>query len=377
MNTSLRLLAVVAAGSLLAGACGEAPDTEPGGTESETTQPTGSETSEPVAADFTGCLVTDDGGIDDKSFNATAWKGLTDLEDEGLIQAEVLESESEADYEPHINAFLDQDCDIIVTVGFKLGAATQAAAEANPEQLFAIVDYDFAEFDNAGNFVGDVTLPNVKELTFQTDEAAFLAGYLSAGVSQTGVVGTYGGLNIPTVTIFMDGYLAGVKHHNAEKGTDVEVLGWDGDDGLMAGTFEDTQEGRNLTDQLLAGNADIIMPVAGPVGDGTGAAIQDASGGQMMIWVDTDGYVSTTYGPIILTSVVKAMDVAVRDATEAAMDGSFEGGLYVGTLENDGVGLAPFHDFDETVTDEMKSELDALRAGIIAGEISVKPEDYA
>ena len=121
--------------------------------------------------------------------------------DEIGFEPSVLESQSDADFEPNIQAHIDADCDLIVTVGFLLGDATAAAAEANPDQQFAIVDFDFFDVD-AGE---DVTFDNVRELTFATDEAAFLAGYVAAAVSETGVIGTYGGINIPTVTIFMDG----------------------------------------------------------------------------------------------------------------------------------------------------------------------------
>jgi basic membrane protein A and related proteins len=380
MKTTKRALAVVAAVAMLAAACGEAPDEGATGTD----QPTSTETSAPTETtppaeevDYLACQVTDTGGVDDRSFNQTAYKGLQDAESNLGVETKVLESQAESDFEPHINEFISQGCDMIITVGFLLGDATRAAAEANADQHFAIVDYDFADFDADGNYVGDVSLDNVKELTFATDEAAFLAGYLAAGMTETDKVGTYGGLNIPTVSIFMDGFLAGVRHHNAEKGTNVEVLGWDGTDGLFAVSFEDQQKGRDLTDQLLANGADIIMPVAGPVGLGSAAALQEAGKGKL-IWVDTDGFVSASqFGSLMLTSVMKNMDVAVEDVITADVNGEFEGGLYVGTLENEGVDIAPFHEFEDEVPQELKDEIDALRQGIIAGEISVKSADYA
>jgi basic membrane protein A len=373
-----KLLAVVLALALLIAACGQAPteETDEGATAGTTSEEAASSEAAgggaAQAADFSACQVTDTGGVDDRSFNQTAYKGLQDAGTELGVQTSVLESQSDADFEPNISTFLDQGCDLIVTVGFLLGDATQAAAEANPDTMFAIVDFDF--FD--AEATEDVTIDNVRELTFATDQAAFLAGYLAAGMSETGTVGTYGGLNIPTVTIFMDGFLAGVRHHNQEKGTDVQVIGWDGSDGLFTGNFESQDDGRQLTEQLLQRDADIIMPVAGPVGLGTAAALEDAGEGSL-IWVDTDGYESASqFGALMLTSVMKNMDVAVFDTVQAAVDGTFEGGKYVGTLENDGVAIAPFHDFEDQVPAELQSELETLREGIIAGDISVNPDDY-
>jgi basic membrane protein A and related proteins len=376
-KTISRAAAAVLAGALILAACGDAPEddtdtdaeetepaeddaTEDDATEDDTTE---DDTDEAAAgADFRGCLVTDQGGVDDASFNQTAWAGMQRAEEELGVEIAVLESNSEADFEPNIQAFLDQDCDLIVTVGFLLGEATAAAAEANPDQLFAIVD----EGIEADNLLG---------LTFATEQAGFLAGYVAAGMTESGTIGTYGGINIPPVTVFMDGYLAGASYYNQEMGTDVVVEGWDGTDGLFTGNFESQDDGRNITDTLLQAGADIIMPVAGPVGLGTATAIEDFGSGTM-IWVDTDGFESTQFGGLMLTSVMKNMDVAVFDAMSSVVDGSFSGGIYVGTLENEGVGLAPFHDYEDEVPAEIKDAIDELTAGIIAGDISVDPADY-
>ena len=167
------------------------------------------------ATAFTACQVTDTGGIDDNSFNQTAWKGVLDAQAQLGVEGRFLESQAETDYEANINSLLGGACDVIITVGFLLGDATKAAAEANPAQKFSIVDFAY-----------DPTIPNVLGQVYATDQAAFMAGYLSAGMSQTGIVGTFGGINIPPVTIFMDGFAAGVAHYNAAKGTSVQVLGW-------------------------------------------------------------------------------------------------------------------------------------------------------
>ncbi len=350
-------------------ACGGDADTttDPADTGSEAEQPSGDD--EPMAeAAGKACQVTDEGGVDDRSFNQTAYAGLQQAESELDAEIAFLESGDAADFEPNINTFLGQDCDIIITVGFALGDATLAAAEANPEQAFAIVDFDLFDFE-AG---ADITLDNVKELTFSTDEAAFLAGYLAAGMTETGVLGTFGGIAFPTVTIFMNGFEAGMEKYNEVHGTDVVLKGWNSEtqEGTFTGDFSDQDKGRATTESLIDEGADIILPVAGPVGLGAAAAAKDA--GVKLIWVDTDGCVSAAeFCDIFLTSVMKNMDVAVFEAVKAKLDGSFAGGLYVGTLENDGVGIAPYHEFEDDVPAELKAEVEQLKADIISGAVTV------
>jgi basic membrane protein A len=317
------------------------------------------------AAAFSACQVTDTGGVDDKGFNQTAWKGVQDAQAQLGIDGKVLESQAETDYAPNINSFISEGCDIIITVGFLLGDATKSAAEANPDQKFSIVDFAY-----------DPVVPNILGQVFATDEAAFLAGYLAAGVSQSGIVGTFGGINIPPVTIFMDGFVHGVEYYNAQKGADVQVLGWNADtkEGLFTNNFESLDDGRAFAQNLYDEGADIVLPVAGPVGLGSAALAAELGTDKLkIIGVDVDQYLTDPERQgVYLTSVEKKMDATVMQAIEAAMGDSFEGGVIVGTLENGGVGLAPFHDLDSAVSAEMKSELEAIGKGIIDGSISVK-----
>jgi basic membrane protein A len=170
--------------------------------------PSEAASSEPAAVALKACEVTDVGGVDDKGFNQSAYAGLQQAEAELGAEIDLLESASDADYAPNINAFVEKGCDVIVTVGFLLGGATAEAAMANPDQQFAIIDSD-ANDDNGtpDDFADDKNLENVRALNFSTDEPSFIAGYLAAGMSETGKVGTFGGINIPPVTIFMDGLL--------------------------------------------------------------------------------------------------------------------------------------------------------------------------
>lgn len=308
------------------------------------------------------CEVTDTGGVDDKSFNASAWSGAERAADDFDATAKVLESQAETDYEVNINSFIDQECALIVTVGFLLGDATEAAANANSGSNFAIVDYAY-----------DAPPANLKGLVFSTDEAAFLAGYLAAGMTETGKVGTFGGINIPTVTIFMNGLAHGVEYYNAQKGTSVEVLGWDpmAQDGSFTGNFESLDDGRAFAQSLVDEGADIIMPVAGPVGLGS-AQLASELGTFSIIGVDVDQtQTDTENAAVYLTSVMKGIDNAVYAAADEAINGEFSSDLYVGTLSNEGVDLAPFHDWDDDVPQELKDEIDQLRQDIIDGNVSV------
>ncbi len=353
-----KLLAFMMVAALLLAAC--APKATP--TPVETAAPV--ETEAPPTPAFKACQVTDTGGIDDKSFNATAWKGVQDAMAELGIEGKYLESQQQTDYEKNINAFIEDGCDIIITVGFLLGDATKAMAEANPEQKFSIVDFAY-----------DPVIPNVLGQVFNTQEAAFLAGYLAAGVSKTGVVGTFGGIQIPPVTVFMDGFALGVEYYNQQKGTNVQVKGWDpySQTGLFTGNFESTDDGRTMGESLMDEGADIILPVAGPVGLGTAAAAMER-GGVYIIGVDSDWYLTAPeYKSIILTSVLKNMDITTFQAIQSALEGTFAGGVVVGTLENGGVGLAPFHDLESMVPAELVAELEDIKAKIIAGEIQTLP----
>ena len=366
MKTTFRLAAAGAALALFLGGCGEAPEEEavaPPGQAEDTEGAEPGATGDAEATDFQACMVSDSGGIDDRSFNASAWAGLQAAEQELGIDAQFVESNADTEYGPNINQLVAQDCGIIVTVGFLMGDATAEAAQANPDERFAIVDSAPEE-----------PIENVKPLLFNTAEAAFLAGYLAAGMSETGTVATFGGLNIPPVSVFMDGFVDGVAYYNEQKGTDVQVLGWDKDaqDGSFVGDFESTDTGQQITQNFIQQGADIIFPVAGPVGLGAAAAAQQAEGVKL-IWVDSDGYeTAPQYQDLMLTSVLKRIDNAVLAATEQAVNDNFTNEPYVGTLENEGVGLAPFHEFEDEVPDELKSELDELRQGIIDGSITVE-----
>ncbi|MCU0300190.1 MAG: BMP family ABC transporter substrate-binding protein [Candidatus Nanopelagicales bacterium] len=358
-----RVLAVSALAALTLAACGEAPSDEGA---------TGGATGGTAAADFLGCMVTDQGGIDDRSFNASAWEGLQAAEQDLGIQVKYVTSKSESDYTPNVNSLVAEDCGIIVTVGFSLGDATLTAAQANADEKFAIVDENP---DADPDTDGVQPTENIKPLLFNTAEAAYLAGYLSAGMSESGTVGTFGGIKLPTVAVFMDGFADGVAKYNEDKGADVKLLGWDKakQDGLFAGKFDSPTDGKNLASNLIQQGADIIMPVAGGTGLGAAQAAQESGGKVAIVWVDTDGYESASqYKEVFLTTVEKGIANAVETATVETVNGQFTNTPFIGTLANDGVGLAPYHDFESKVPAELSAEVEALKEQIIDGTIVVE-----
>jgi len=309
---------------------------------------------------FKACLVTDTGGIDDRSFNASAYQGVKD----SGVPNKFLQSQQASDYAPNIQTFITQKCSIIVTVGFNLGDATAKAAKANPDQKFAIVDFTY-----------DPPLKNVKGLIYNTAQAGFLGGYLAAGMTKSQKVATFGGLKISTVTIYMDGFYDGVQYYNSKHGKNVQVLGWNEHNqksGSFANSFTDTGKGKSLTQQFIQQGADIIFPVAGNVGLGAAAAVKASNGAANMLWVDTDGCISAPqFCKYFISSVVKGIPESVKAAIVAAKNGTFTGSNYVGTLTNGGAGLSPFHDFDSKVPAALKAELKTVQTGIENGSIKV------
>jgi basic membrane protein A len=333
-------------------------------------------TAAPKAAAVKVAFVTDIGGIDDKSFNQTAWSGVQKAQKDFGIDAKYLQSRQQTDYDKNITTFVQEGYPLIVTVGFLLGPATAKGATDSPKTSFTIVDYTYPDC-YPGAKIGvdcgsDKPLPNVRGLAFQTDQAAFLAGYLAAGMSKTKTVGTFGGLQLPTVTIFMKGFQAGVEYYNTQKKATVKVLGWDtkADKGVFTGTFTDPDKGRTAAKSLIDEGADVVMPVAGLTGNGAFTAAK-AAGNVYAIGVDTDQCVSVPDAcSVLLTSVQKNMDVAVYDTIKSFTQNQFKGGEnYVGTLQNNGVGIAPFHDLDAKVPADLKTELNQVKADLVSGKI--------
>jgi basic membrane protein A len=356
------LTALLAATALTA--CGDAPE------ESDTGSDSGSQTE---TSDFLPCVVSDAGGFDDKSFNQLGYEGVEQAAEELGAEFKAVESNSENDYGPNLESLVAEGCDTIVTVGFALAAATKESAAANPELEYILIDDAADGGDDGQTFDGQPDEPNIKPLLYNTAEAAFMAGYLAADYTKTGVVGTYGGMEFPTVTIFMDGLKQGVDYYNEEKGAKVKVVGWNGKTGTFTGGFEANETATNTARQLLDQDADVLLPVGGPIYQGALTAIEASGKDVALIGVDADFYeTDPNTQDVVLTSILKNMKVSTYEAImSAAEDEEFDFTPYVGTLENDGVGLAPFHNFEDKVSDTVAAELEDVKAGIIDGSIKV------
>ena len=365
MNTVMRVAGLAAATTLALAACGaapeevaEAPEVADGEVAAE-----GEE-----ATDFTACIVSDAGGFDDRSFNQLSFEGTQRAAEELGAEFIDVQSDSPSDYQGNIESLVAEGCNAIVAVGFALSAATVESANANPDINYILVD-DAADTD----FDGEKDAENVKPLLYNTAEGAFLAGYLAAGYSETGKVGTFGGQPYPTVTIFMDGFKQGVEHYNEVNGTSVEVVGYQGgDQGSFTGGFEANDTAKSVAAGIIDQGVDVLLPVGGPIYQSAMDAIADSGREVALIGVDADFYeTDPSTQDVVLTSILKGMDVSTYESVLAAGQGEFDPEAYVGTLENGGVGIAPLHNFEDDVDPALMEEVDALRQAIIDGEIEV------
>jgi basic membrane protein A len=356
MRRAGAVLSSVAVAALVLSACGSKPS-------SDNNNASGGGSNSSGSASFKACMVLDTGGIDDHSFNESSYAGMKAAKQENSkIAISYAPSNSQNDYTPNLNAAVNNKCDAVVAVGGLMSDAVKQAAAKNPDTHFAEVDAP-----SSG--------PNDYGIQFNTAQGAFLGGYLAAGMTKTGTVATFGGLNIPPVTIYMDGFWEGVQYYNSKHGKSVKVLGWDEKNqkgGTFAQSFTDQNQGKQISQTFIQQGADIIFPVAGGTGLGAGAAAQASGGKANVIWVDTDGCESAAqYCQYFITSVTKNLSDSVKKYVTQAASGTFPTGSYVGTLENNGTGLAPFHDFDSKVPQDLKDELKTVGQDITSGTIKI------
>lgn len=355
------LAASLTAITLSVSACGSAQQKTTDSDQSDSAGP-GQSSDAGADVDFKACMVAAIGGLDDKSFNQSGYEGLKRAEAELGVDIAVSETAAQADYVPQINNMVSEGCDLVFGVSWQATEAVHDAAADHPETLFALVDE-----------VADPDAENVKGLVFNTAEATYLAGYAAAAMSETGKVGTFLGGKMPPTMLFADGFVDGVAKFNEVNDGDVMVVGWDknSQDGMATGDFEDISRGKQFALQLIEQGVDVIMPVAGVVSTGALAAARE-NPGTAVIWVDVDGYYSEPSDQsVILTSVLKEIGNAVYDTVAEAVEGRWTNQDYIGTLGNDGVGLAPWHDFADRVPEELDNALGALSEQIIDGTITI------
>ena len=287
-------------------------------------------------------IVTDIGGVNDGSFNQSAWEGLQKAMADLGVEGSYLQSASDADYATNIETFIDEDTDLIICVGYMLAAATQEAAEANPDQMFAIID------DSS------IDLPNVQCLMFKQEQASYLVGYVAGLMTETNKVGFELGMQSEAMDLFGYGYIAGVKDANP----DCAVLQ------RNANSFGDTATGKTDGNAMITEGADIIFHAAGGTGLGTIDACAEA--GIKAIGVDSDQH-AVAEGTVI-TSAMKRVDNAVIDVVNQIVNGTFKGGVTTYDLSVGGVDLAPTTTY---LPAEVLAQVEDVKAKILSGEIVV------
>ena len=300
---------------------------------------------------YTVNLVTDIGKIDDGTFNQFAYEGMTAAVDcFGIENSSFIETVSEADYASNIATSLEADPAVLVTVGFLITTDTQEAAEANPDVSFVGIDQFLEEYPE--NMVG---------VLFNEQEGGFIAGAMAASLSESGTVGVVGGQEIPPVVKFVNGYEAGAAYVDDS----VRVLS------IYNESFNDPAKGASDANQFIGEGADVVFGAGGPTG--SGGVLEATSQGVWGIGVDQDEYFTSFEGgsvpgaEYLATSAVKRVDLAVFRNIAAAIDGSFEGGIYTLSAANGGITYAPFHDAD--IPEDVAATVEEVRAGLADGSI--------
>lgn len=298
-------------------------------------------------------LVTDVGGVNDKSFNQSAWEALEALHEELGIQNKYLQSAQSSDYVPNLNQFVQGGYDLTWSIGFDLGDATLQVAQANPNAKMAIID-------------NVVDAPNVESVTFAENEGSFLVGVVAGLTTKTNKIGFIGGMESPVIKRFEVGFQAGVAAVNPDAKVTV----------TYAGAYDKPDIGKSLATQLFNDGADIIFPAAGQTGNGVfnEAAARNQAGGANKLWViGVDKDQSLEFGDeVTLTSMMKRVDVAVKNVTQQVIDGTFKGGQVTNlTLKEDGVGLP---EENPNLSQEILDKVEEFKQKIINGEITVPAE---
>lgn len=301
-------------------------------------------------AKVSATMITDDGGVNDKSFNQSSYEGLKAYEEEGKIKFDYIESHKKTDYQPNLESALDSESDVIFTVGYALYNDTAKAADENPDQKYAIIDN--ANIDGKENLVG---------ITFADNENSFLVGYIAGMTSESNNVGFVGGQKSDVIDRFEYGYRAGVKAAAREKGTDIEVQV------QYANSFSDQAAGKNIANQMYQNGADVVIHAAGGTGIGVFEAAKEND--KYVIGVDRDQKDEAPDN--ILVSTIKGVGRAVQLTLDDLMEGKFAGGETVAYHLSDGEALGIAYGDNDLVSQEVKDKVEELRQQIIDGEVKV------
>lgn len=359
-HPSVAIMAILAALSLVLAACQAAgPDLglcrEIGDASApETPAP---DAADPGSSDLKIGLVTDVGTLDDRNFNQYSWEGaLRGAETIGAPEPQAVITTDSSDYVANIQSFVDQEYDIIVTVGFALGEATLAAATENPEVHFIGVD----------QFQGNDPMDNYESLIFNEAQAGYLAGIVAASISESGEIAAIGGSGtIPPVVNYARGYENGAKSVNPDVTVHIQYISDD-----LGVAFNDPTTGKSFTDQFRQQNADVdvIFQVAGKTGNGVLQSVNEA--GIFGIGVDVDQWASTPdSAQCIVTSAEKKLTLAVSEGIVAVDGGSARSSNVFYGADNDGIGLSPFYQFADLIDADTQAAIDAAFDGMAAGSV--------
>ena len=351
MNGSrlLKLIVILTALALLLAAC-PAPAAMPAADSGS------DDSADGMAGDFKVGLVTDVGRVNDRSFNQSAWEGVVEAgEALGLAEDDIkyIETQDAKDYADNMQQFIDAGYNVIVSVGFALGDATTTAAKENPDVFFIGVD----------QFQGEA-MSNLAGLIFNEDHSGYLAGVLAGSLSKTGTIAAVLGTDlVPPVVAFNEGYVAGAQSVNP----DINVISTY-HPGEISQAFVDPEWGAATAKQALDQGADVIFGAGGITGNGALQEIATAEGAGETVFcigVDTDQWNTVPAAqPCLVSSAMKLITPGVVELVTMASEGEFPGGNYFGDAD-----LAPFHDFDDMIPQELKDLLEETKAGLIDGSI--------
>ena len=364
---SLSMVLLVVAGLVLS-ACGGAAAPATTQAPAQPAQPAQATQApaQPAAGKLKVGLVTDVGGVNDKSFNQSAWEGVQKAAQDMGLDAKFIESKQPTDYEKNIDQFATENYDVIVTVGFLMGDATAAKAKQYPNIKFAIIDN--AYFPTKGSASCDDTvkdcyadggLKNVTSLMFQEDEVGYLAGVVAGGLTKSNTVCTVSGMEIPPVVRYVTGFQNGAKWVNPN----VKTLN------VYIPSFTDPAKGKETGNSMIGQGCDVIFGVGGNTGNGGLLAAKEK--GLAAIGVDVDQY--NTYPEVkdaLVTSAQKNVNTAVYNYLKELTGGAAKPGVLTANLQNDGVGLAPYHDWDSKVPDAVKAKVQEAITGLKNGTIT-------
>jgi len=357
-NKLCLILSVLLTATMLLAAC--APAAPTAAPVQPTTAPAATAAALPNGSSIKVGLVTDTGGVNDQSFNQLAWQGVQKAATDMGFQAKFLESRQPSDYETNIDALAAEGYNVIITVGSVMGDATALKAKQYPDIKFAIIDNAYA----------DGGLPNVTSLMFAEDQVGFLAGVLAAGMSRSGFVCSVSSMRTPQsdryVTSFFGGavWQAGTNIQFMNNYINIETVNND------IPSFTDSTQGKETALRLIGQGCDVVFGVGGDAVNGALLAAKENN--LPAIGADVDQY--NTYPEVqsaLISSAMKNVDVAVYNYLKTVADGSVQAGISTGTLQNCGVGLAPFHDWDSKIPADLKAQIQKASDGIKDGSIKI------